>query len=668
MDVLRTPTSGSPGLPDFPFAPHYVEIAAGDGRATLRVHYLDEGDRPTAPGRAAHARRAVVVLPVPAHDPGARRRRAARASPPTSSASAAPTSRPRAPTTRTRATSTGCRSFVRRARPRRRHARVPGLGRADRPAARGRRTRSGSPASSPPTRSCRPATRTPSDAFLAWQKFSQDVDDVPDRRDRQRGLHDRPRARGDRRRTTRRSPTRPTRPGRASSRCSCRRRPTTPRPPPTGPRGRCSTQLRPAVPLRVLRLRSDHRRAPTARCAGGSRAAPASRTRRSRAAATSSRRTGAPSSPGWSPTSSSGREHVLARDYPGAMDELGYDAFDADNHYYEALDAFTRHLDPEARAPQRAVGRDQRAPVPRRRRPREPRRREPDVRPDRQGRRDARLLPRQPRRARARSSSSATASRSGPSTATATPGSAAMDEQGLEKIWLFPTLGMLYEELLKHDVEAVTLTFTAFNRWLEEDWGCNYRDRIFAAPYISLCDVDWAVRELEWALDHDARVVVMRPRGAHHRHRARSRPTDPMFDPFWARANEAGITVVVHAGDSGYSSQGYAKDDRSRPAFQGGGWQPSVRTFAIERAAYDFLITLVVRQAVRAVPEPAHRVGRERLGVPPRPVQEAALDRAQDARLLRRGPGARASASTCGSTRSGRTTSTRSSTSWAPTA
>ena len=28
------------------------------------------------------------------------------------------------------------------------------------------------------------------------------------------------------------------------------------------------------------------------------------------------------------------------------MSELDYQAFDADNHYYEALDAFTRHLDP----------------------------------------------------------------------------------------------------------------------------------------------------------------------------------------------------------------------------------------------------------------------------------------------------------------------------------
>ena len=36
-------------------------------------------------------------------------------------------------------------------------------------------------------------------------------------------------------------------------------------------------------------------------------------------------------------------------------------------------------------------------------------------------------------------------------------------------------------------------------------------------------------------------------------------PADPTFDPFWARVNEAGITVVAHAGDSGYTSNGYAQ-------------------------------------------------------------------------------------------------------------
>jgi haloalkane dehalogenase len=47
MDALRTPDDRFENLPQFPFAPHYAEIPDGDG-GTLRVHHLDEGD-PTAP-------------------------------------------------------------------------------------------------------------------------------------------------------------------------------------------------------------------------------------------------------------------------------------------------------------------------------------------------------------------------------------------------------------------------------------------------------------------------------------------------------------------------------------------------------------------------------------------------------------------------------------------
>ena len=39
------------------------------------------------------------------------------------------------------------------------------------------------------------------------------------------------------------------------------------------------------------------------------------------------------------------------------MHTLDSPVFDADNHYYEALDAFTRHLDPAARPPGDPVGR-----------------------------------------------------------------------------------------------------------------------------------------------------------------------------------------------------------------------------------------------------------------------------------------------------------------------
>ncbi len=42
MDILRTPDDRFVDLPDFPFAPHYVNVDSGDG-GQLRVHYLDEG-------------------------------------------------------------------------------------------------------------------------------------------------------------------------------------------------------------------------------------------------------------------------------------------------------------------------------------------------------------------------------------------------------------------------------------------------------------------------------------------------------------------------------------------------------------------------------------------------------------------------------------------------
>jgi len=44
MEVLRTPDERFTDLPGYTFEPHYVEVDAGDGSAaTIRVHYLDEG-------------------------------------------------------------------------------------------------------------------------------------------------------------------------------------------------------------------------------------------------------------------------------------------------------------------------------------------------------------------------------------------------------------------------------------------------------------------------------------------------------------------------------------------------------------------------------------------------------------------------------------------------
>jgi predicted TIM-barrel fold metal-dependent hydrolase len=116
---------------------------------------------------------------------------------------------------------------------------------------------------------------------------------------------------------------------------------------------------------------------------------------------------------------------------------------------------------------------------------------------------------------------------------------------------------------------------------------------------VTLVDVDEAVAELEWALGRGARVLVMRPAAIWTAQGPRS-PADPCFDPFWARVDEAGIPVVVHAGDSGYSSHGYVRDGFA--AEFSGGWKPSIKAFHIERAAYDFLITLVFEKLFERFP------------------------------------------------------------------
>ncbi|HEX9682911.1 MAG TPA: amidohydrolase family protein [Acidimicrobiales bacterium] len=161
-----------------------------------------------------------------------------------------------------------------------------------------------------------------------------------------------------------------------------------------------------------------------------------------------------------------------------------------------------------------------------------------------------------------------------------------LDEQGLAGCWMFPTLGMLYEELLSEDPEAVCLTFGAFNRWLAEDWPLDH-PRIVSAPYLALADPEWAVAEVEWALDAGARLVVMRTAAPVTAAGCRS-PFDPSFDGVWARLAEARVTVVVHAGDSGVSAAGYAPDGFA--ATFGGRWQPSIKMFAIERAVHDWLL------------------------------------------------------------------------------
>ncbi len=128
-----------------------------------------------------------------------------------------------------------------------------------------------------------------------------------------------------------------------------------------------------------------------------------------------------------------------------------------------------------------------------------------------------------------------------------------MDDQGVEAIWIFPSQGVCMEGPMQPDIEASIEILRAFNRWIEEDWGFSYRDRIFGVPFITLSNVDAAVREVEWCLDRGARVITIRNGPVFTPQGTRS-PADRLFDPFWARIQEAGIVVTAHAGfEDGYT-------------------------------------------------------------------------------------------------------------------
>ena len=233
------------------------------------------------------------------------------------------------------------------------------------------------------------------------------------------------------------------------------------------------------------------------------------------------------------------------------MADLDFEAFDADNHYYEAVDAFTRYIEPEyaRRAMQWATidgkqrllvgGRINRfIPNPTF---------DPVARP---GALDEYFRGRNPDAAGIRELFGELDPIS-PAYRDRDARLEVMDSQHLEAAFFFPTLAVGMEQALIGDPPALMAAFRAFNRWLEEDWGYSYQERIFSAPFITLVDVDNAIAELDRALEHDVRIIligvgpVVTGAGGHA-------PSDPIYDPFWEKVNEAGITVALHGGDSAY--------------------------------------------------------------------------------------------------------------------
>ncbi len=130
---------------------------------------------------------------------------------------------------------------------------------------------------------------------------------------------------------------------------------------------------------------------------------------------------------------------------------------------------------------------------------------------------------------------------------------AKLDEMGVEACLLFvgliiSTLGWLHVFGQKKGYEGANAVLHAYNQYVLEEFGFNHQDRLYATPFLSLWDLDWAVKEAKWLIDNGARVVTL-PTGPGMDGRP---PADSYYDPLWSMLNEAGVLISYHVGDASF--------------------------------------------------------------------------------------------------------------------
>ena len=121
-----------------------------------------------------------------------------------------------------------------------------------------------------------------------------------------------------------------------------------------------------------------------------------------------------------------------------------------------------------------------------------------------------------------------------------------MDEFGVEACLLY--CGNFVSTISYLDqVEPGYAVLNAYNRWMLDDWGYVYKDRIYSAPVLSLADIDLAIEQAKFVVENGARMVLM-PMGPFNG----KAPGHPDHDAFWAILNEAHIRVVFHVSEAIY--------------------------------------------------------------------------------------------------------------------
>jgi len=127
-----------------------------------------------------------------------------------------------------------------------------------------------------------------------------------------------------------------------------------------------------------------------------------------------------------------------------------------------------------------------------------------------------------------------------------------MDKELLDAAFLYPTMGLFLDTV--RDPDQANANARAYNRWLA-DYCSAYPERLFGVGCLPMQSVKGAIEEVEFCVEKlGFKGVFVRPnpyngRALHHRD----------FDPVWEVAQEMGVAVGIHGGDSNASNLG---DDR----------------------------------------------------------------------------------------------------------
>ena len=119
-----------------------------------------------------------------------------------------------------------------------------------------------------------------------------------------------------------------------------------------------------------------------------------------------------------------------------------------------------------------------------------------------------------------------------------------MDLDGIDAAFLYPSMGLFAGAV--HDPELASALCRAYNRWLA-DYCKPYPDRLFGVAMVPMQSVEHAIREMSFARrDLGFRACFLRPNPYH----GTKMINDPMYEPFWAAAEDLDMAIGFHEGGS----------------------------------------------------------------------------------------------------------------------